>query len=136
MHAQRDMLRSRFGLSAHKIPIVGRPGSLAFFDLPDAYAGYSALTPTGFVNEICARVILRASSYRPIERAKDVRCPVLLQVCERDELASAEAAEATAAELGQWAEVKRYPIGHFDIYQGPAFETAVRDQVAFFEKQL
>jgi fermentation-respiration switch protein FrsA (DUF1100 family) len=136
MHAQRDMLRSRFGLSAHRIPIVGPPGSVAFFDLPGAYAGYSALAPEGFVNEVCARVVLRASSYRPIERAKDVRCPVLLQVCELDELASPGAAEETAERLGKWAEVKRYPIGHFDIYQGPAFETALRDQVAFFEKQL
>jgi fermentation-respiration switch protein FrsA (DUF1100 family) len=136
VHAQRDMLRSRFGLSAHKIPIVGRPGSVAFFDLPDAYEGYAALTPAGFVNEICARVVLRASSYRPIEHAKDVRCPVLLQLCEQDELASAEAAEATAEKLGQWAEVKRYPIGHFDIYHGAHFETAVRDQLEFFKKHL
>lgn len=136
MHAQRDMARSRFGLSAHKIPIVGPPGSVAFFDLPDAYEGYAALTPRGFVNEVCARVVLRSSSYRPIESAKDVRCPVLLQICERDELASADVALATAERLGQWAEVKRYPIGHFDIYHGAHFETAVRDQLAFFTKHV
>lgn len=136
MHAQRDMLRSRFGLSAHRIPIVGRPGTVAFFDLPDAYEGYSALTPDGFVNEVCARIVLRASTYRPIEHAKDVRCPVLLQVCEHDELVAPETAEATAEQLGSWAEVARYPIGHFDIYHGAHFETAVRDQLAFFEKHL
>ena len=136
MHAQRDMVRSRFGLSAHRIPIVGRPGTIAFFDLPDAYAGYSALTPDDFVNEVCARIVLRASTYRPIEHANDVRCPVLLQVCERDELVSPETADATAEKLGAWAEVKRYPIGHFDIYHGAHFDTAVRDQLEFFEKHL
>ena len=136
MHAQRDMARSRLGLSAHKIPIVGPPGSVAFFDLPDAYAGYSALAPDGFVNEVCARIVLRASMYRPIEHAKAVDCPVLLQVCERDELVSPETAVATAQVLGPRAEVKRYPIGHFDIYQGAHFEVAVRDQLAFFEKHL
>lgn len=136
MHAQRDMLRSRLGLSAHRIPIVGRPGDVAMFDLPDAYEGYSALTPDGFVNEVCARIVLRVGSYRPIERAVEVRCPVLIQVCEHDELASAESAAATAERLGSWAEVERYPIGHFDIYHGAHFETAVRDQLAFFQKHL
>ena len=136
MHGQRDMLRSRFGLSAHRIPIVGRPGSVAFFDLPAAYRGYSALAPEGFVNEVCARVILRASRYRPIESAEEVRCPVLLQLCEQDELVAPSSAEATAERLGRWAELRRYPIGHFEIYQGSAFEEAVRDQLAFFEKHL
>ena len=79
--------------------------------------------------------MLRASLYRPIEHAKDVRCPVLLQICTLDELASPRSAEETAERLGEWAEVKRYPIGHFDI-QGPAFETAVRDQVEFFKKHV
>jgi fermentation-respiration switch protein FrsA (DUF1100 family) len=136
MHAQRDMARSRFGLSPHKIPIVGRPGTVAFFDLPDAYAGYSALAPEGFVNEVCARIVLRAGVYRPIEHAKDVRCPVLLQICEQDELVAPETAEATAEELGALAGVERYPIGHFDIYHGAPFEIAVRDQLAFFKKHL
>jgi fermentation-respiration switch protein FrsA (DUF1100 family) len=136
MHGQRDMLRSRFGLSAHKVPVVGPPGTVAFLATPDAYAGYSALAPKGFVNEVCARTVLRATGYRPIAHAKEVRCPVLLQVCEQDQLVSPESAEQTAAILGDKAELARYPIGHFDIYRGEPFEAAVRDQIAFFEKHL
>jgi hypothetical protein len=32
--------------------------------------------------------------------------------------------------------VKRYPIGHFDVYVGDGFERAVSDQLAFFAKHL
>jgi hypothetical protein len=32
--------------------------------------------------------------------------------------------------------VRHYPIGHFDIYKGAAFEQAVADQVAFFKSHL
>jgi fermentation-respiration switch protein FrsA (DUF1100 family) len=136
VHAQRDMLRSRFGLSPHRIPVVGRPGSVAVLDAPGALEGYAALAPPGFVNEVCARVMLRTGSYRPLEHAQDVRCPVLLQVCERDNLVDPSSADETARRLGERADMRRYPIGHFEIYQGTWFETAVRDQLEFFRKHL
>jgi dienelactone hydrolase len=36
VHGQRDMMRSRLGLSPHRIPIVGKPGTMAFMPLADA----------------------------------------------------------------------------------------------------
>jgi hypothetical protein len=33
-------------------------------------------------------------------------------------------------------EVKRYPVGHFDIYLGEPFEHAVRDQTEFLVRHL
>jgi hypothetical protein len=39
-------------------------------------------------------------------------------------------------ELEKYAEVKYYPIGHFDIYIGDDFEKAVSDQLEFFKKHL
>jgi hypothetical protein len=39
----------------------------------------------------------------------------------------------TAEILGEYAQVKQYPIGHFDIYFGEHFERAVRDQIGFFK---
>ena len=33
-------------------------------------------------------------------------------------------------------EVKRYPVGHFDIYLGAPFERAVRDQTDFLVRHL
>jgi fermentation-respiration switch protein FrsA (DUF1100 family) len=136
MHAQRDMGRSRFGLSPHEIPIVGKPGTLAMVTAPGAFEGYSKLIPPAFINEVCARGILRTHGYNPVGYAKDVQCPVLLQICEKDNLVSEESYIKTSEILGYFAEVKKYPIGHFDVYTGESFEKAVSDQIEFFKKHL
>ena len=134
MHAQRDMMRSRFGLSPHRIPIVGKPGTLAILPLQEAYDGYSKLAPDGFINEVCARVMLRGQRFRPAALLRDVRCPVLIQICDHDSLAPIK--PQTVEELKKHAAVQCYPIGHFDIYAGENFERAVADQLAFFQRIL
>jgi cephalosporin-C deacetylase-like acetyl esterase len=136
MHAQRDKGRSRFGLSAHKIPIVGRPGTLAMITAPGAFEGYSKLASSSFINEVCARALLTTGGYNPIKNAPNVQCPVLLQFCEQDNLVSPDSALKVAGILGKYAEVKQYPIGHFDIYTGENFERCVTDQINFFKKHL
>ena len=136
MHAQRDMGRSRFGLSPHKIPVVGRPGTLAMITAPGAFDGYAKVVSASFVNEVCARLLLRTHGHNPVGYAKDVQCPVLLQICEKDNLVSKNSYLKTARILGNYAEVKKYPIGHFDIYTGENFEKAVNDQIAFFKKHF
>jgi len=136
MHAQRDKGRSRFGLSAHKIPIVGKPGTLAMITAPGAFEGYSNLASSSFVNEVCARAILTTGGYNPIKYAPHVQCPVLIQACKQDNLVSLNSTLNVAEILGKYAEVKQYPIGHFDIYSGEYFEKSVADQVNFFKKHL
>jgi fermentation-respiration switch protein FrsA (DUF1100 family) len=136
VHAQRDMGRSRFGLSPHKIPIVGRPGTLAVVTASGAIDGYSKVVPAGFINEICSRGLLRTLGHNPINYTKDVQCPVLLQICEKDNLVSKNSYLKTATILGTYAELKKYPIGHFDIYMGENLEKAVNDQIAFFKKHF
>jgi pimeloyl-ACP methyl ester carboxylesterase len=136
MHGQRDYFRSWLGLSPHKIPIVGKPGSIACLTTPDAYEFYRKFAPQDFINEICARINIRADKYRPVKHAHNVRCPVLLQVCEFDSITPISAAKETERQLGKFAEVINYPIGHFDIYIGVNFEKAVRDQLHFFQKHL
>lgn len=133
VHAQRDKGRSRFGLSPHKIPIVGRPGTLAMITAPGAFEGYARLVPSHFVNQVCARVLLTLRGHNPVDYAKDVQCPVLLQVCEKDNLVSEASYKKTADILGEYAKVKKYPIGHFEIYEGENFERAVNDQITFFK---
>ena len=136
VHAQRDKGRSRFGLSPHRIPIVGRPGTLAMITAPGAFEGYSNLVSPNFINQVCARALLTSQGYNPIDYAKDVHCPVLLQICEKDNLVSEVSYKKTADILGEYAEVKTYPIGHFDIYEGENFEEAANDQITFFKKHF
>ena len=136
MHGQRDLVRSWLGLSPYRIPIVGRPGSVALMTTSQAFAAFERLAPEGYVNEACARITIRGDKYRPITYARDVRCPVLLQICELDDLTPISAAEATARKLGSLAQVIRYPIGHFDIYFGENFTRSVHDQLTFFKRHL
>jgi fermentation-respiration switch protein FrsA (DUF1100 family) len=136
MHGQRDYLRSWFGLSPHKIPIVGKPGSIACLTTPDAYDHFRKYAPANYINEVCARIFIRGDKYRPVKQAQNVRCPVLLQICENDSIIPKSAAEETERQLGKSAEAIYYPIGHFDIYIGANFEKAVNDQLLFFKKHL
>ena len=136
MHGQRDLVRSWLGLSPHKIPIVGKQGTIALMNTPDAYDSFLTLITDTYVNEACARIIIRGDKYRPITYAHNVRCPVLLQICDYDTLIPISAIEETAHILGDFAEVKHYLLNHFDIYTGNGFEQSVRDQIAFFQKHL
>ena len=102
----------------------------------EAWEALSDLAPTGYVNEACARITIRGDKYRPVKQAQQVRCPTLLQICEQDELTPVSAAEETARRMGELADVKRYNIGHFDIYFGDHFEQAVSDQREFYDKHL
>jgi pimeloyl-ACP methyl ester carboxylesterase len=133
MHALRDKGRSRFGLSAHRIPIVGKPGTLAFLNAPGAYDGYARLVAESdtFENQVCARLLFAAHGPDVVESAKNVHCPVLILVCEHDSLTSPDSHVRVAATLGDKATVVSYPIGHFDIYEGEHFENAVAAKLAF-----
>jgi len=136
IHGQRDLFRSWLGLSPHKIPIVGRPGTIALMATSDAYDFFEKCTPDDFINEVCARIIIRGDKYRPGKQAHKVRCPVLLQICDHDSFTPKSAAEEAEKKLGKYAEVKHYPIGHFDIYSGDNFERSVSDQLDFFKRHL
>jgi fermentation-respiration switch protein FrsA (DUF1100 family) len=133
LHGQRDIVRSWLRLSPHMMPIVGKPGSMALLTVEGAYEALESMAAERFINLACARILLRADKYRPVEEAGTVRCPVLLQICDRDRITPLSASQKAAESLGTLAEVKHYPIGHFDIYSGEHFEKSVSDQIEFFK---
>jgi pimeloyl-ACP methyl ester carboxylesterase len=130
-HGQRDLVRSWFGLSPHKVPIVGKNGAF-----PEAYDAFAKIAPDTFINETCARIMIRMDKYRPIKKARSVRCPVLLQICDTDEPVPFKTIEEAAEKMGTRSEVKHYPIGHFDIYTGDNFEQSIGDQLQFLKEHL
>ncbi|MGH2973858.1 MAG: alpha/beta hydrolase [Solirubrobacterales bacterium] len=119
------------------IPLVGPPGSAALMTSPDSEPGYRALIPPGvqFKNGVAARIINHVGPYRPGRSARKVTAPILFCICEKDAVAPAETAVRYAATAPR-GEVKRYPVGHFDIYLGEPFEDAVRDQTEFLARHL
>jgi len=54
----------------------------------------------------------------------------------KQSLPPSKVVDKAASRLGAFAEIVRYPIGHFDIYRGSHFETAVSCQIEFFSKHL
>jgi len=107
-----------------------------FYSIPGALEGYAKLAASNFKNEVLSRFMLEGDQKNPIDYAKDVKVPVLLQVGEKDTLASPKSAEITAKILGERAELKKYPFDHFDFYLGKPFERTVKDQITFFKKHL
>jgi fermentation-respiration switch protein FrsA (DUF1100 family) len=135
-HGVRDLVRSWLGLSPHAIPLLGKPGSVAALADAGAWKFFKEFATDDFINKVCARILIRMDKYHPIKHISRIRCPVLLQVCDKDISLPMKVVEKAEKNLGELAEVIHYPIDHFDIYIGDNFENAVSDQLDFFKKHL
>ncbi|MCD4718452.1 MAG: hypothetical protein K8S13_01135 [Desulfobacula sp.] len=133
MHAQRDKGRSRLGLSPHTIPIAGSQGSFALLNAPGTYEGYAYVVGNSdsFINEVCARLLVEPGPSNFKEPAKNINCPVMLLICKKDNLASPDSYRDIQKTLGSLATIKKYPIGHFDIYKQNYFDQSFKDQIQF-----
>lgn len=127
-----DIGRALSGLAPLYIAAAARPGQVAAMSSEDAYEGYTALMPEGVPNQVAARMALTLPLFRPVRGASRVRCPALIQICENDTVAPASAADRAAAAIPE-VRVRRYPVGHFDLYQGEARRRSIADQCVFLE---
>ncbi len=135
--ALRDTLGAALGRPPVTLPAAGPPGSYAVMTAPEAEPGFRAIVgeDSRWRNEVAARVMLRIGLWRPVKDAIRVACPLLVCVCDADETTPPEPAVQMAQNAPR-GEIVRYPIGHFDIYVGDAFERAIEDQVAFLQRVL
>jgi dienelactone hydrolase len=135
--ALQDAGGARFGRAPKLVKAVGKPGEVAMMTAPDSVPGFASITPPDsvWVNAISARAGLEILRYRPGTKAAQVACPLLVSVCEQDSLVDVRASEQVAHDAPQ-GELARYPIGHFEIYNGEWFEKAVSRQAEFFVRHL
>lgn len=134
----RDELGRLLGTEPHRVPLVGDPGWVALLTTPDALPGYASILPadaTGWEPDVPARIVLRIGSYRPARQAHLVRCPLLVCVCDRDLITPPDPA-IRVSERAPLGELRRYPIGHFDLFSGRWLERVVGDQIAFLRRNL
>jgi pimeloyl-ACP methyl ester carboxylesterase len=131
-------LRSRMGSRIGgpvMMPIVGRPGEVAALTLDGCYEAYTAMAGPTWRNEVDAAVGLELGGLRPGRFAKDLACPLLVQIADFDRSAPPHAA-AKAASRGR-AQVRHYPCDHFDVWPGAAqFDAVLAHQVAFLRRAL
>jgi len=132
----QDLLAALAGRPPVMLPVVGAPGTLAAMSTPDAEPGFRAIAGPTWRNEVPARIALSMASYRPGLQAARLPCPILVQVGDRDAVVPVKAAEDAAFRATGRAEVRTYPIGHFDACVGAAFERVMDDQLHFLRRHL
>jgi uncharacterized protein len=132
----RDAAGALRGRPPVLLPIVGPPGSAAAMTTPDAQEGMEAIAGPSWRNEFCAREMLVFGSDRPGRRADRLPCPILIQIADRDDVTPPEAAEDAAWRATGRAEVRRYPVGHFELYVEPTRDRVLADQRLFLTRRL
>lgn len=137
----KDQLARATGRPPVRVKVAARPGETGLMDAPDVFEGSlrlleaSGLREEDFRNDVPARVAVEIPLDAPGRLAKKVRCPILFCVCDDDSVAPASATLRHAAKAPR-GEIRRYPVGHFDIYVGEEFERVVADQLAFLEEHV
>jgi uncharacterized protein len=121
------------------LPAVGQPDEAAFINAPGAEAGWRRVVAIGedsrWRDRASARWLI-GRPFRPGRRARRLHCPWLVCVGEDDRVARPGPAIA-AARRARLGELRTYPgVGHFDIYDGPAHEALVSDQLEFLRRHL
>lgn len=133
-----DRLGSLLGRAPLYLPGAGAPGQLAVGSTPDALFGQELMTPkdsTEWHNRVAARSLLSLSWRRPVRRAADIRCPILLIVAKHDTMAPVGPA-LRVADKAPHGELHRSHGGHYDVYEGGEdHDNVLRIEVEFLRRQ-
>jgi fermentation-respiration switch protein FrsA (DUF1100 family) len=135
-HGLRDVARALTKRSPHHVPVVGPPRSVAMISTPGAEEAYTSMAGPTWRNAVCARTALEVGLNRPTTFAGRLACPMLMQVGTKDRVAPPDAARRTAKKAGPRAQLREYPVDHFDVYQGPWQQRALADQLDFLSHAL
>jgi fermentation-respiration switch protein FrsA (DUF1100 family) len=131
----KDLAGAARGRPPHLLSVVGPPGTVAALTTPDAEPGCREIAGPTWRNEISARAVIAENANRPITRIDSVRCPILVQIADRDAIAPPAQARLAAWRAKGRVEVREYPSEHFDIYLGHR-ERAIADQLHFLRRHL
>jgi uncharacterized protein len=115
-------------------PTVGLPGELAAMTSEGTDAGMRAIAGPTWRNEVTARAVFAEWTNRAITRMNKLRCPILVQIADRDSVIPAAGARAAAWRAKGHVEVREYPCAHYDIYMGEWRDRASADQLHFLRR--
>ena len=132
----RDLIGSRLGRDPLMVAVVGRPGELAAMSSEESEPGMLGIAGPTWRNEVTARGASWEMFNRAITRIEKVRCPILIQIADRDSIAPAAASRAAAWRAKGHVEVREYPCTHYEIYTGEWSERAMTDQLHFLRRHL
>jgi pimeloyl-ACP methyl ester carboxylesterase len=115
-----DRLGSLLGRPPRYITAGAAPGEFGAVANEAAFAGLDIIRPkdgTEWHNRVAARSLLGIAAHRPMRKAADIRCPILLVVAENDTIAPVGPA-LRVAEHAPKGELFRSRGGHYGVYEG------------------
>jgi fermentation-respiration switch protein FrsA (DUF1100 family) len=132
-----DLVRGMLRRPRRYVPLVGRPGELAFVNQPGALEGWQSVCPPGYAfdNRVTAASGLGMLFYNAASAASRVRCPLLVCQSDRENLIDTTIAERAAAAAPR-GELRHYDADHFTVYHPPMVEKIVADQIEFLTTHL
>ncbi|MEV0250700.1 alpha/beta fold hydrolase [Nocardia sp. NPDC050712] len=135
--ATTDVLLAPVRRKPIRVKLAGRKRSAALMSASDVPEGYGRLAEESLTYEpkVAARFAFSALFDSPARRVKGLKVPVFYAIADHDSIAPAKPT-LKAAERTKHAVVKRYPVGHFDVYFDDVFEQAVYDQTEFLVSVL
>ena len=134
--AVRDMLNARRGRPPYLVPVIAKGGKVAVFTEPEASTAFEALggESVGWRNELAPRFFFALPRYRK-GTAERLTMPVLMCLGDHDLQASSRYAARIASGMPN-VQIRRYPVGHFDVYLDPLFDEISTTQADFLREHL
>lgn len=130
-----DAIKGGLRLAPHYIKVYGPLGEAVFTDpsLADFFDRLKEAAPT-WRNRVTPRFLFDAPRYKDgtMER---ILVPLLVSLARDDVEVSNSFVREKAAKAPRH-EIKEYPVGHFQMYQGATFEQVTADQLEFLQRHL
>lgn len=132
-----DAMRALARRPRRYVPIVGTPGGIAMVTAPGALDGWNSTVPEGktFDNRIAAADALAMVATSALRDASRVTAPLLVCVCDRENLMNPKYAERLAKRAPRGV-ARHYDSDHFAIYHPPLLDQVISDQTSFLKEHL
>jgi pimeloyl-ACP methyl ester carboxylesterase len=132
-----DRLGSLLGRRPRYVPAGVAAGQFGAVANAAAFAGLDIIRPrdgSEWNNRVAARSLLAIGAYRPVRKAADIRCPILLVVAQNDTIAPVGPA-LRVADRAPKAELFRSRGDHYGVYEGGEdFDRVVNVEIQFLHQ--
>jgi uncharacterized protein len=131
-----DFAAGVVGREAVYTQAMGREGEWAAYVNSESVAHVDGFKGPAWKNRIALRDFVRLPIFRPVRHAGKVQSPIFIATAEKDDLTPLAPVLRAARLAGERAELHRYDVTHFEVYNGALFEDLVTKQLAFLGRAL